>query len=360
MVLLLAAVVLVRLKKEQSGSWIQFYAKGKDAGFSFKEMELLRRLAVRCNMEDPCSLYWSQYKLDICMRSLVHSIKMSGESENQGTQEFLSRLYDYRNKIEMEKPAVKKGLSSSRQMSEGQHLRILVAGTGVFSSQIIKVTNAYIIITRPVNNKIPNISWDNTGISVYFWRDDDAGYVFDTNVTDEVFSKGVSSLKINHSDSLFRTQRRKTVRIKLQKPAFLYTVPEDAVPGHIETVPGLKCILEDMSDGGCAVTVGGRAAQGIRVKIQFAVENHAVCMIGTVRSVSYNANSNRSILHVEAEKLPIDMRNLILGEVFGMLPEEDNEYLPLRVPDDEAAGGAAAETSGEIPREVPGEKPPEK
>jgi hypothetical protein len=340
---------LSRSKKGKTGSWVQFYAKGKDAGFSFKEMELLRRLAVRCNIENPSSLYWSQNQLDMCIRSMVRGIGMSGEGDEQDTHDFLSKLYDYRKKIEMEKPRIKNGITNSRQINEGQALRILVAGTGVFKSHVVKVTNSQLTISRPINNKITNMSWGNAKISVYFSREDDAGYVFDAVVEDEVFSKGISSLKIPHSDSLFRTQKRKSVRMKMHKAAFLYLLTNDDEAGKIETVPGLKCFIENLADTGCAISVGGKASAGIRIKIQFVLDNSAVCMSGTVRSVDFHEGNNRSLLHIEADKLPIETRNQILAEVFGMLTDEEDEDLPFRILDEEASGEKPEE--GPVPVE---------
>jgi c-di-GMP-binding flagellar brake protein YcgR len=343
-VLGILAFFITRSKKEK-GSWLQFFARGKDAGFSFSEIELLRRLAVKCNIADPASLFWSQNQLDMCIRSLVRSLRMSGEDDDSGTQDFLSKLYNYRKKIEMDKPRVKHGISSSRQISEGQYLRILVSGTGVFKSQVIKTVNQYLTISRPTSSKTPaGFSWTGQRISVYFWREDDAGYVFDSQVEDEVFSKGISSLKISHSDSLFRTQKRKSVRIKMHKPAFLYLRGEDEEPGTIEPAPGLKCFLEDLSDTGCAVTVGGKANSGLKIKVQFALDNIPVSMAGTVRSVDFKEDLNRSVLHIEAETLPMETRNQILGEVFGMLPDEEEE-LPFRMLDGE--NGMTGQDAGE-------------
>ena len=329
------------VNKEKSG-WIQFYAKGKDAGFSFKEIELLRRLAVKSSLDDPSSLFWSQSQLDVCIRSLVRSIHLSGGgADDQKNQDFLSKLYDFRKKIEMEKPRIKNGISNSRQISEGQNLRILVHGTGVFKSQIIKNTNQYITITRPVSGKLPgSFTWQGLKISVYFWREDDAGYVFDSDVQDEVFSKGIASLKIAHAETLFRTQKRKSIRVKLHKSAFLYMLVSDEDINKIEVNPGLKCFLEDLSDTGCAVTIGGKALAGLRIKVQFALNNIPIVMSGTVRSAEYKEDLNRSLLHVEADPLPIEIRNQILGEVFGMLPEEE-EDLPFRVLGEEAEELAA-------------------
>ena len=323
-------LVLTITNKDKSG-WVQFYAKGKDAGFSFKEIELLRRLAVKSNLENPSSLFWSQNQLDICIRSMVRTIHLSGGTVDQGNQDFLSKLYDFRKKIEMEKPRMKNGISNSRQIGDGQNLRVLVAGSGVFKSQIVKNTNQYLTISRPTSNKIPvTFSWQNQKISVYFWREDDAGYVFDSDVLDEVFSKGIASLKISHTDSLFRTQKRKSIRVKLHKSAFLYLISNEEEVNKIEENPGLKCFLEDLSDTGCAVTIGGKASAGLRIKIQFALNNTPVIMGGTVRSTEFKEELNRSLLHVEADPLPIEIRNQILGEVFGMLPEEE-EDLPFRL-----------------------------
>jgi hypothetical protein len=58
-------------------------------------------------------------------------------------------------------------------------------------------------------------------------------------------------------------------------------------------------------------------------------------MSGTVRSLEYKEDQERSMLHVEADPLPIEIRNQILGEVFGMLPE-DEEDLPFRLLGEEA------------------------
>ena len=330
-------LVLSITKREKSG-WFQFYAKGKDAGFSFREIELLRRLAVKSNLEDPSSLFWSQNQLDICIRSLVRTIHLSTGADNQENHDFLAKLYDFRKKIEMEKPRIKNGISNSRQITDGQTLRILITGSGVFKSQVVKNTNQYLTISRPTSNKAPGtFSWQGMKISVYFWREDDAGYVFDSEVLDEVFSKGIASLKISHGESLFRTQKRKSVRVKLHKSAFLYLLADEEDVSKIEVKPGLKCFLEDLSDTGCAVVIGGKALAGLRIKVQFALNNSPIIMSGTVRSVEIKEEQNRSLLHIESDPLPIEVRNNILGEVFGMLPEEE-EDLPFRMLGEEAEG----------------------
>ena len=337
--ILLSGFYWVSRKKKESmgGNWVQFISMGKDAGFSFKEVEMLRQIVVQCSINDPCSIFTSQEQLDLCIRAIVRNIRMSGESGEQKTQDFLSRIYDFRKKIESDSPLTDSGITNSRQMTDGQVLKILVSGAGVFKSQIVKNSSQFMTISRPVNQKNTTpISWHGTKISVYFWRENDAGYVFDSEVIDEVISLGLSSLKIAHSDSLFRTQKRKSTRMKMHKQAFLYLAKEDEPPHKLEIYPGLKCFLEDLSDTGCAVTVAGKTESGLRVKIQFALDNVPICISGVVRSVGYKEDTNRSVLRIEAEPLPMEIRNHILGQMFGASQDDDDD-LPFRVLDDEAA-----------------------
>jgi c-di-GMP-binding flagellar brake protein YcgR len=337
-----------RKKKEGGGNWVQFISMGKEAGFSFKEVEMLRQIAVQCNIEDSCSVFTSLEQLDQCIRAIVRNIRMSGESEDQGIQDFLSRLYDYRKKIESDSPSPGGGISNSRQMTDGQMLKILVTGGGVYRSQIVKNSSQFMTISRPVNQKsAAPVSWHGTKISVYFWRENDAGYVFDSEVLDEIISLGVSSLKIAHSDSLFRTQKRRSARMKMNKQAFLYLIKDDKPSYKLEVDPGLRCFLEDLSDTGCAVIVAGKTETGLRVKIQFALDNIPICISGVVRSTSFKADANRSVLRIEADPMPMEIRNHILGQMFGASQDDDDD-LPFRVLDDEAAKISSDAASADI------------
>jgi c-di-GMP-binding flagellar brake protein YcgR len=333
-IIILGVFFLMRKGKDKSGSWLQFFAKGKEAGFSMREMEQLRRFVVNCNMSDPTLIFTSQEHLETCVRSVVNAVLMSGESEEPEIQDFLSRLFDYCKTLGMKNSDKKSTITTSRQISEGQTLRVLVPGTGVFRSEVVKNFGNYLTISRPLNSKVSStMQWYGLKISIYFWREDDAGYVFDTEVTDEVFSKGISSLKVEHNDSIFRTQKRRSLRIKFHKPAFLYLV-NDLDPQKMENAPGLNCMMEDISDTGCAFRVMGQATSGLRLKVQFSLDRIPVCMPGTVRSVEYREDANISLVRMEADVLPTVTRNHILCEVFNMMPEDDE--LPFRVLEAEA------------------------
>jgi c-di-GMP-binding flagellar brake protein YcgR len=346
-VLLVCGYLFTRSKKEGiGGNWIQFYSKGKEAGFTVKDLEQLRRPISDCKIADPASIFKSQKHLETVIHSVINSVRTSGEYNEPSTQEFLSRLFDYCKKLGMATVETKTRISTSRQISEGQALRVLVAGTGVYKSEVIKNFGNYLTISRPINAKAsPTMQWNGLKISIYFWREDDAGYVFDTQVIDEVFSKGISSLKVEHHDALFRTQKRKSLRVKFTKAAFLYLVKDMDNPHSLEKYAGLKVMLDDISDTGCAFRVNGQATVGLRLKVQFSLDKVPVCIPGIVRSVDYNQEANISLVHMEADTLPIGTSNHLLCQVFDLLPEEDDDELPFRVLEEEADTPARAETA---------------
>jgi c-di-GMP-binding flagellar brake protein YcgR len=325
-----------RTKKGSSGSWIKFYSKGKEAGFTIRDLEQLKRLVANSKIYDPISIFTSKKQFETIIRGMINSAKTSGEINDLPVQDLLSKMFDYFKKIEMELTENRVRINNSRQISEGQNLRVLVSGTGVYNSVVVKNVGNYLTISCPVNSKAASsMQWHGLRISIYFWREDDAGYVFDTEVIDEVFSKGISSLKVEHKDSLFRTQKRKSMRIKFRKTAFLYKVNDMENPHLLEKSAGLICMLEDISDTGCAFKVNGHATSGLRLKVQFSLDRIPICMPGTVRSLEYDASNNVSLVHVEADTLPMGVRNHILCEVFDLLPEEDDEELPFRMLEEE-------------------------
>ena len=355
--LILTAVVLAGIifvtnsGGEKRGNWIQFFAKGKEAGFSMKDMEQLRRLVSICQISDPVSIFRSRSQFEKIIRSMVNTLHSSGDYNDQTIQYFLSKLFDYYNEIEMQSAENKTRITSSRQITEGQALRILVPGTGVYKSEVVKNSGNYLSISRPTNTKLnSSIEWLGLKISVYFWREDDAGYVFDSEVVDEVFSKGVSALKIDQNDSLFRTQKRKSMRVKFRKPAFLYLVNDIENPHKLEKAAGLNVMMDDISDTGCAFKVMGQVSTGTRFKAQFLLNKIPVCVPGTVRSVDYDKESNISIIHMEADTLPIGIRNFILCEVFNLLPEYDEDELPFRVQEQET--GAVSKQPAQLMEET--------
>jgi hypothetical protein len=268
--------------------------------------------------------------LDLLICRFVRIVERSRGEENKANQKFLSRLYDYRKRIERDKKEGNNALINTRQILAYQELQIQVESAGSFKAQVLDNNDYYVTITKPSIPGIPpNFSWADRHLSAYFWRNDDAGYLFYSSILSEVFFQETEALKINHSSTLYRTQKRESVRVKVHKHAYLYIIFDEEDARKPESFPGLKCIVKDLSEDGCAVAIGGRTNREFRVKIQFSLNNYPVCMPGTVCSARYNEETGRSLLHIKADPLPLETRNRILGEVFEMLPYEKSEFSAL-------------------------------
>ena len=363
LLILLLAVWLLRTFSTK----INFFATGLDQQFSLSEISTLWKLARVVDLEEPETIFVSTNSLTKCISTLVENARRDGTEGSAATQNFLAKLYKFRTKIELAAEN-KRGLESSRALSNGQRLRLILKGSGIFAARIVNNARE-LIITIPVQDgriKIPPEDWADKEVSVYLWRKGDAGYVFDTKVISAGIFWGQNVLYLAHSENLFRAQKRKSIRTECHIPAQLYVIRE-AVEDYsqVETTPGFKCFLEDISSDGALIRIGGKGVNNIQIKLQFDLEGALIMMYGLVRSVEYNATNNQSRLHLECLHIEPSMRNAILTFVYNILPEDqkDAEMALSQLEDEdkkeaqESAGGGDEQTLVEVPAE---EKPQDK
>ncbi|MDR2659471.1 MAG: PilZ domain-containing protein [Spirochaetaceae bacterium] len=341
-----AAFFIIKRNKTGGGvSWVQFYTKGKEAGFSDTDIKLLKELAQHSGIEHPAALFWSQVQIDECIKKFIQEIKQNQTEFLPENQEFLAKLYDFRKKMEMDRPIYKNGISSSRNIDELQTVQVVALNVGAFKSKIIINRTDYISIERPDSLDIPqNFSWKGKHLLLYFWRKNDAGYCFETNVIDEINANNPPLLKLDHSDKLLRTQSRKSLRVKTHRIAMLYRVEDKPSTTKPEIMPGIKCYLEDISDSGCALMAGGTASAGLRIIVQFVIDNTALSISGIVRNVEYDEKKNTSLLHIESDLIPVSVKNKIFSVMFGMV-SDNADVVPL---------GSGSKTTRQAIPEPPG------
>ena len=177
--------------------------------------------------------------------------------------------------------------------------------------------------------------WVGKFISVYLWRKSDARYVFDTTVTGHGLFVGESSISLKHSTNLIRTQKRKAVRAKCEIKANLYIIKNENIDYNaVETQNGYKCLIEDISEAGALIRIGGKGVPNVQIKLQFNIQNMLIIMFGVVRTVEFNEATNQSLLHFECIHLEPAMKNEVLSFVYDMLPEREKEvYEALQLTD---------------------------
>ena len=305
---------------------INFFITGLDSGFSISEISLLWEAAELCSLEQPTSLFYSLPSLTKCMTQISN---MTNTDNSQKNQLIMTKLFDYRTKIQNEADD-KKGMTTTHSLEKGQTLRIILPGKGVFTSEIVGNGNYLVINVPRQKNLIPfsGEEWVGRVISVYLWRKGDARYVFDTTVTQNGLFLGKSSLFLKHSANLVRTQKRKAVRVKCKIYGMLYIIKKDKVDVNaIETQNGFRCLIEDISEAGALIRIGGKGVQNVKIKLQFNIHNKLILMVGVVRTVEYNEAENQSLLHFECTHIDTTMKNEVLKFVYNMLPESEKEVL---------------------------------
>jgi c-di-GMP-binding flagellar brake protein YcgR len=359
-VALLVVVGLILIRRAGGGRfpWLQFYLRGRESGFSFREINLIRRVAVEARLEDPTALFWSVKQLDRAIKGFIIKYRSRGEEESPEYNLLLAKLFELRKKVEFDLPKYKLGVKSSRKLLKGQVLRITLPGAGPFASKLIENLVRYMAIEYPRGPRLPDgFSWKGQKIGVYFWRAEDAGYSFQTRVIDDYSDRKYPILHVAHADNLMRTQKRQDIRVETDLQAELFPLRsvgesnETPEPGR-----GLRCRLVDLSEGGLALLIGGKAKVGLPVKLQFALADTPMVMSGVVKGLNYDQKKNRSLLHVQASQPSTATGNRILIYVFNLFGEREAAPpgRPAEVHSAPAApaaepGAAAAEAAAEEP-----------
>ena len=308
---------------------IHFFITGLDSGFSLPDISMLWSTAQMCELEQPVSLFYSINELTHCMTQIQNQASATGTDKSPRMQLLMSKLFDYRTKIQNESDD-KKGLTTTQSLDKGQKLRIILPGKGVFYSEIVSNGNFIVINVPKQNNMIPITGEDWVGkvISVYLWRKGDARYVFDTTITQHGLFLGKSALFLKHSTNLVRTQKRKSVRAECEIYGTLYIIKNNTVDiNAIETQNGYKCLIQDISESGALIRIGGKGVENVKIKLQFSIQNKLIIMAGVIKSVEFNEEEGQSLLHFECTHIDPLMRNEVLSYVYKMLPESEKEII---------------------------------
>ncbi len=334
LVILFILFVLVRIAVVFSGA-ITFYATGLDAGFSFAEISLLWKLCSASEIDNPSSVFVSVGAIDKSIAQVKQTSRIDGTEDSPKIKKLLATLYEYRTKIDLD-PRKNKGLKSTKSINIGQRLHILLKGYGVFSSQVVN-NGRELVISLPLRDKkvvLASADWVKKDISVYFYRYDDASYVFDAHVRSSMQFGSHVSLFLPHTDKILRTQKRSAIRCDCNLRGFIFVQALQEESIDESSIPGLKCLVENISEDGALIRIGGKGKTKLKLRLEFLLEDSPIVMSGIVRGVEYNEELNISRLHFQSLSIDEDSRNKILTYVYtfltehkdGVAPNKQNDY----------------------------------
>jgi c-di-GMP-binding flagellar brake protein YcgR len=322
---LIGFLVFLRVAGHGRFPWIQFYAKGKESGFTFREIGLLRKVAIETKLENPTALFWSIKQLDRSIKEIIIKIRSQDMLDDAESNRLLVKLFELRKRVEFDLPRYRLGLRSTREIMARQRVKVTLPGAGPFLSIVLENRQKYLAMSRPQGPGLPEgFKWTGQQIGVHFWRAEDAGYFFKSKVLNDFVDQKYQIVHVGHTDDLVRTQKRKSIRIKMNHPAQVFPLNsiQDASEEE-ETARGLRCRLKDISEDGAALMVGGRTKAGMPVKLQFELADQQVVMCGLVKGVNYDQRKNVSLLHMQAVPLSPRTRNHILTYVYNVFGDQE-------------------------------------
>ncbi|MFW6181842.1 MAG: flagellar brake domain-containing protein, partial [Spirochaetota bacterium] len=211
---IILAVVLGLRRGSRRFPWYEFFSRGRREGFSFREIRFLRRIAEQNKLDKPQSIFWSTRQLDRCLRPALERISASEDMSPEDKQQMVRKLLELRKKAEFNLPKYQKRIHQTSAILPRQKLVIKDKDYGNFSSWVVENNRKYLVVSQPSGQKASqNLQWAGRKVEVYFWRQDDAGYAFQSRVLDQIPHEEYPLLYLQHSGKLERVQKRESIRV---------------------------------------------------------------------------------------------------------------------------------------------------
>jgi len=287
--LVLIGAMLSRGRRPRTDVEIQQYSAGvfrrtaKAMGLPGPHIEVLEKLVQACKLKQPMLVFSSAGLLDDTLKKGLFSLDAARELSEAERENRKTLIFQIKQIIERN---ARKGTAvhSTTFLRPGQVLAITPENGGAFSSRVVSNMKDFLTVSAPTQPTGAETRWARgTRLSVYLWRENDAGYSFVTKILGYDTVKGVSSMLIQHSKTVRREQRRKSRRKELMRPCFFYPIR------ITETGEGRKAerkaIVEqnlrtlgtvvDLSAGGCAIQTLNPFERGKLVMVEFDIDRKA-------------------------------------------------------------------------------------
>ena len=283
-----------------------FRRTGRSMGLPAQHVEALENLVRITKVKQPFLVFTSAGMLDDVLRKGLYSIDAAREISNEERERRKALVFQIKQIIERN---ARKGavLRSSTLLKPGQLLTVSPGGGGHFASKVISNMKDFLTISAPAGAAGVEMRWmRGTPLAVYLWRENDAGYTFQSKVLGYDTVKGLSCVLIQHSKTLRREQRRKARRKQIMRACFSYPIKivESGSPRRPERKASVEQNLRtlgtvvDLSAGGCAIQTLSPFDKGKLIMVEFDIDRKApIRSFGKVMSV-HRRKGRGGIMHV--------------------------------------------------------------
>lgn len=317
-VFIILRIILVR-KGGHSFPWLQFYIRGKEAGFRLGEINNLQRLVMTNKLRDPLSVYWSQKAALSCVKYMDSQYTEEGTLESTHQARFMRKLYDLLNRVTRSSQEKKRGIQSTREIDAEMPLDVSYHKKQ-HKSKVIEVQSRYIAIAHPrmLGSKEQVKFVSGEPVVVQFWKRGDSGYNFLSRISDVYDDTGI--IHIQHTRKVNRAQARSLTRKDINKTGslFLLTDVQNALDDEEKGEEGLRCQILDISEGGMSVLIGGKVSDQFGFKVKVRVGPLIVVMVTRLVHSDYHQGKDVSLIRLKGINRSLVMRNRISAVVYGV------------------------------------------
>ena len=287
-----------------------------------EETRLLKDLINVCQIKFPDRLFTSFEIYNKCLEEKGPMASGSlGETE-------VKSLRMIRNKIFFGEHSRLPRIRTTRELKSNQwlHLKRIADGSVSMTPLVEAGASGLLVATPRIAGEYLEVE-PGERFEIYFWRERDASYHFETEVIGQTRMQSVITV-FKHVDQLERTQRRRYHRIDTSIPVAATPVTREELDsinrgedvdtrGH----PGLQAYMIDISPAGFALAAKAPLMSGDMVYIELPSggQEPDIPVLGTIVSVTKRKTTGESLMHAEFAGLRSDTQERIFHFIFSQI-----------------------------------------
>ncbi len=301
-----------------------FRRTAKAMGLPNPHADMLQYLVKACKVKQPFLVFTSPGLLDDVLKKGIYSIENSRDLPEEEKERRKSILFQIKQILESNARRGS-GLHSTQSLRPGQSLTITPEGGGNFPSKVVSNMKDFLTVAAPTAGAHEEARWmRGTKLSVYLWRENDAGYSFPSKVLGYDTVKGIPCVLIQHGKALRRAQRRRNRRKPIMRACFYYPIQimemgvghkaekKAVVENHLRSLG----TVVDLSAGGCAIQAMSPFEPGRLIMIEFDIDRQApIRAFGKVKKIGRQSGKG-GIMHVMFTRVTRQFLNRIFAFVY--------------------------------------------
>jgi len=305
-----------RQKKPAKKFGSEFTQTALSVGLSKNEVKELKSVLVKAGITKPFLIFTDPALLEKAVTEGVKNLEDFNLPPKEKEKAILN-LFEIKRKVHLHFHDMGDGIENTRQIEANQLLSLKIQGIGTFYSIVIINEGKNLVCSIPEVKDPSSIPWKDKIVEVYFWRFNDAGYIFRTRIENVVYNKRMEVLLLSHSSKLKRIQRREYPRRKCRFNArfFKFSLSTNELGKPVILLGRTQYgIVIDLSPGGLSIASDEVLAKNTSVKIEVDIDEEKLTAYGTV--IKAVKKKNMFLMHVSFQRITDRNKNLIYRFVY--------------------------------------------